>query len=562
MGESEKAKKVLSIALKIANVRAAANKEETPILDETVAQLNVSICHVKLACVAIKMKLEDSSLLSLQQAVEGFNVIARKLSNETDDTLIDHKKHLEFIVNNGLATAWHLLGKMKMDKNDQDHAMKCFQKTFEVLNKTNDSRIANGSNSLQTSLPFASCLFWEGPTALVTAQILTDANQYSGEISPDESLRCVQFQRSIEIREAFVSNLGLLQSIDSENALECFDESQWDVKNMNCYLSLLEILKSRGIANSEGSMNEIDTSDTTLTKEDVLFRLGNVQAKLGLVKEAIESYKEAELSTVKCLGTKDHIIVSNILHNLGNAYRQLSISAATPRQKDNARESSLKCYSDSIRIATTLFGPRHISLADSLHSQGLLYMGLEQPWFNVIYEEEYDEDDEEIALDCLKRSLAIRKKDKDTGNDLEVASTQYLLGNLCLRMIGRSALRLDADTSKLAGDAISYFIESLKIQNLLLGDDHADVANTLQGLGQAHLLRALSAKDKANKANDEHLDKAFETLNSSLDLRVSIRKNAASVPTDQLIVTVRIFWVAWNKLVVMLAKQRLISPRH
>eukprot|EP00956_Cyclotella_meneghiniana_P029108 scaffold69513_cov76-Cyclotella_meneghiniana.AAC.3 len=538
--EYDKGNKALSASLVIANARAARIKEsDVNILHHIAPQIDVAVCHLMLALLASKQG-DTAYLPSLKYSIEVLNTASNKLSKDEEDD-DQRRKYLEIIINSCLATAWYLLGRLKMVDEDSTHAMKCYEKTIKLLNKTRDIRSAcQVPNTTQSQ--FSSSLFWEETSALTTSTILADANQFSGEISTDDLFCLDCFLRAIEIREQFVSKFSSIKSVDSENFIEPFDESQWDMQTLSCYSSLLVILESRNGEHSNDiveeksikSQDDLDSPDVGVSKEDILFRMGNLQAKLGLLKEAIISFQDAKESTVHQLGN-DHIIVADINYNLGNAFRQLSVSSVSPAKKESARDDAMTCYTESICISSALYGKRHISLAECILNQGLLYMESQYSWFNVVHEERGDDEkNENLAFDFLKRSLNIRRNDKDNNDGIELAFNLYLLGLLCLRIIGRDLFRLDADVSKLANDGINYFIEALKIQTLLLGESHMDVVNTLQCLGHAYFYRALGSRNKYSKF-DGDLAKALESLNSSFEMRASTQTPTAIHNTNQLI---------------------------
>ena len=516
----------------IAKALAAGITKEESQIRQVISNINAAVSELRLAFVVTKMG-NEGSVASLQKTIKTLSDLSHQLNSQAVSEETEQMIHLEIGVKTELASAWYLLGMLKNTKNDLDHAMKCFQKTKSILSNIHDSRLVyNPAKAMHTSFHFASGLFWENSSAAATAIMISDAKQYSGIIVADESLKLKNLEEAVGLREQFVK-LGCFQSMDYENSIICFDESKFHANNIDCYSLLLNIFENKGrlvsVDSAEEtslkSQNGTNAGEISLTKEDVLSRLGNLQAKFGLLKEAIDSYKQAEQATVNILG-KNHINVSDILHNLGNTYRQLSMISTSHEEKTLSRQNAMSCYTESIRISSEQLGSDHISLAESFQNQGLLHLGSEFIWSHVVYEEMDKEEDEENALDYLKRALFIRRKNKDNSNNLDLSNTLYLLGVSCLRIVGRNSHRLDADASKLANDAINYFTETLKIQNLLLGDIHIDVANTLQCLGQAYLYRATGLKNTHYKSDDD-LMKAVETLTSSFEMRSSIQKVSA-----------------------------------
>ena len=242
--------------------------------------------------------------------------------------------------------------------------------------------------------------------------------------------------------------------------------------------------------------------------------------KLGQYKNAIDSFKEAEKVTVVRLGTKDHAIVMNILFNMGQAYSSIALFSFS-RESTAAKNKAILCYSESKQISQACFGKQHTSSAEVLGSLGALYAKSGNAWLEILNEEKSDdENDDELAYKSFKQSLSIRKREKGSSNELEIASILQHLGGLCLRRIGYYYRCDDTEALKFANDAMKFLSESLKIQKILLGPDTINTADTHYMIGRAHLNRALALKDNANKVEYE-ITKAHSSLSTSLNQLLS-----------------------------------------
>lgn len=255
---------------------------------------------------------------------------------------------------------------------------------------------------------------------------------------------------------------------------------------------------------------QMQNDDSMLTKEDILFRIGNLQVKSGKIRDDINSYKEAEGLTVARLGTRDHPIIMNILHNMGNSYWSISISTASNESR-SAKEEAVACYSESIQISHVFFGKQHATAAESMQNLALLYMGAENACLAISTEESSDGNSDEFAYKSLKESLSIRRRENGSHNELGLAFILQHLGELCLRKISIDYPCEDAETLKFADDAMSFLSESLKIRKLILGQDHINVGDTYQSIEVCQLNRALAMKHDGNRKDSEMI-KAHKAL--------------------------------------------------
>ncbi|KAL7554545.1 hypothetical protein ACHAWF_018004, partial [Thalassiosira exigua] len=563
----QKARAVLEPARPQAETKAGANGT----LEDALLQTDVA--HICLRIGFVESKLGNSELAAsnFKEAIRVFNSTATHPifsgESQVDATGVVAKgedvdigkrnvslnkrqlKVFEMILKNGLASALHRLGQTYADKARSDKAMKCFEDTAHILNQVHEARAKLDWKRAPT-LPLPSRCFWEEIDAVSTSLILSDANERSGRLSMEGrshrfSLQC--FERAIGMREFITSTvMDPASALDTESSLEL--GSGLDDKNMDCYSAMLMLIEKREMSrrrkskegeekswkiynkfgidadmDSEQAAPTDDSDESLLTKEDILFRVGNLFVKSGRLRDAINSYKEAEELTVARLGTKDHAIVQNILHNMGNAYRTMSLYSRS-RQSRSAKENALECYSESIRISQVFMGRNHVTAAESMQNLALLHMRAGNAWLDVLNNGGDDEDDE-LAYKSFKESLSIRRRETGSQNELEMASILHHLGQLCVRKIGYYHRRCeDAEALKLVDDALAFLSESLKIRKLSLAHDHPQVGDSYQSLGIAHLNRAIALTSNDTDKESE-CARAQKALTSALEIHRSYRSS-------------------------------------
>ena len=373
-------------------------------LEQAVLKLDIAFLNLRLGFVDNALGNYETAASKYKEAIKVFNsisshpVLSREINTNTDSKhgkskLSQHelrRKELDMIRKSGFACALHRLGQTRIQQGKTDKALKCFDDTARMLNEIHEARTEFPGEKTAHLPSFVSRCCWEEVSAVSTSMILSDANERSGQLSMKGgsdrfALHC--FERALGMRESVVSTFGLISTIDAECNLDCFEEGDWDKKNMDCYSAMLQLIErkelgKKGKSKSEGwdeddldmDDEEMKHDDNMLTKEDVLFRIGNLQMKMERFRDAIKSYKKAEELTVEQLGSKDHAIVMNILHNLGNAHRAVYLSSLSSKESKSAKEDAIACYTESIRISQVFFGKQHITSAESIQDLAMLYM--------------------------------------------------------------------------------------------------------------------------------------------------------------------------------------------
>jgi tetratricopeptide (TPR) repeat protein len=521
-------------------------------LEEAVLLLDIAFLNLRVGYVDSELGRVESASSNYKEAVQAFKSTAshpifsskRKLkegSGQRDQDVASkitslykwQRKKLELALKNGLACALYRLGQNYASQSRTDKAMKCFDDAAHILNESHAIRTDLSNWKTLPLLPFISRCFFEEISVISTSIVLSDVYERSGHISLESgsgrhSFHC--FEQAIGIREFVTTTVGLISTLDAENGLECFEETKWDQNEMDCYSAMLLLIEKRELVNDneasdemrwkhrdsdQGSENAPCHSESIWTKEDVLFRIGNLQVRGGQFRDACRSYREAEKLTVARLETKDHAIVMNINHNMGNSYRAIAASSLSSESR-SAKADALACYLESMRISQDIFGKQHLTYAESMQSLAVLH-STRNLCLAITKEEENEDNDDEVAYKAFKESLSIRRREIGGQNDLEMAFILQQLGDLCLRKVSLAEAYSfdDAETLKLVEDAVSFLSESLDIRQRLLDQNHVSIGETNQSIGIAHLYRAMANADKMHSETT----KAFKALTSALEIR-------------------------------------------
>ncbi|EJK45649.1 hypothetical protein THAOC_35729 [Thalassiosira oceanica] len=482
------------------------------------ARVDVGHLLVRLGVIDLKVGDAELALSRFEEAMSRFqpkSIIADG-SNEDDKGLLSIESQIA--INQGMALSRWYIGKIYQGQENKSHtALKYFKDAIQSLNENHVLRMDYGVDSLPALIE-SYCLCDDIPI-ISTAIVLSSSNEQCGILlgsTNSFSLSC--FEQAVGVREFVISSVGpVISSIDNEASIEYFILSAWDSSNMDCYRRMLRLIDKKA-SGAHIVENEVkgwkftgldDDNESALTREDILFRMGNLQVKLGQLRPAIDSYREAEDLTVDKLGTRDHPIVMSINHNLGNAYKSVWLMSGT-RTDSSGKEEAIACYQESVRISQAFYGKHHSSAAESLIGLGQLYMRNDELWLDIQTEEDSNaSEDNHLAYKFYREALSIRKREKG-GNgsqaQQEVGSILCSLGVLRLRRYEHR--RNEAELTGTLDEAVGLLAEGLKASKFG-GQYTLHCRNCYFGLGKAHLARAIAYKDDEEK-DEFRVDEIFQ----------------------------------------------------
>lgn len=504
------------------------------------AQVDIGHLLVRLGVIDHEVGDAELALSRFEEALSRFKPksIVSEGSNEEEKGSLS--KEIQIAINQGMALSRWYIGKIYQGQENKSHtALKYFKDAIQSLNENHVLRMDLGVDALPALIE--SYCSWDDIPIMSTAVVLSSSNERCGILLGSTntfSLSC--FEQAVGLREFVISSVGpAISSIDSEASIECFQLSAWDRSNMNCYRRMLKLIDKKAtgeqIVESEEKNWKFtgldDENESALTREDILFRMGNLQVKLGQLRPAIDSYREAEDLTVDKLGTRDHPIVMSISHNLGNAYKSVWLMSGT-RKDGSGKEEAIACYQESVRISQAFYGKHHSSAAESLIGLGQLYMRNDELWLDILTEEDIRaSEDNHLAYKFYREALSIRKREKGSNGaqaQQEVGSILCSLGVLRLRRYEHrrnEAGMLNESTGTL-DEAVGLLAEGLKASKF--GGQHTlHCRNCYFGLGKAHMARAIAYKDDEEKVYSE-LAKCFKAFETGLDIERSVASKMTS----------------------------------
>ena len=439
-------------------------------------------------------------------------------------------------INSDMGFVMYSMGRIYHDRLKNDRALKFFNDAIHLYEAAQRKTLAlYGNRDLspgdRSTFKFlASMSAGVGPSSLMTMMAVGDAHYRAGQIllereKVDEAFRF--FERSIEVTECLIAE-GLYVSLrDEENDIERVKMDEIEDRLMMMYDILLPLIDiygewqqtknvSYGVAGRgrfhwglwKTRSNEQTNGEIHFTREDILFRQGNNYAKRSDHNAAISCYNEAEKLTVERLGTRDHIIVSNIVHNLGQVYSEIYRDACMSSLDEfsgdiDAKIEAIKCFEEVIRISQLTHGFNHMSVSESLQHLAMIYTTK-----SSLKVTSRSEEDDKKTMECLEQSLQIRYS-LDQDKSLDAAALFHLLGVLYLR---ESDSNIDM-TMDVLGTAIS-------IRRMMLGSDHLDVAETLCVMGKAHQVIVKTTSEQGDIVRKhEHIELALKAFTEVVRVR-------------------------------------------
>jgi tetratricopeptide (TPR) repeat protein len=340
-------------------------------------------------------------------------------------------------------------------------------------------------------------------------------NSEEAKLALETAIRCLE-STNLESR--------LSLRIDDETHLESVGQNEVDEMLLSCYELMMTMVDP---ANPIGEPAQSGTKwwrfldrrhdryesfsvNGGLTREDLLFRLGNISAKRGKFDSAIRYLLDARHQMERILGLKDHQMIGNIMFNLGNVYKNI-YDAQLKKNDRRAKEKAIESFVESLRIAKSTSGPDSLAAAEVMELLALILMEDESK-----NPEDWACADDEVARNFLRDAISVRNNCRSDMN-LSYARSVHSLGMLALRR----QLRCINDGQKHCDDsaldeAVSCLSQAVRIRRILLGD-HLDVAASANGLGVAIWLRSISPKAGANAS----LKDSTKQLQDALFIRTS-----------------------------------------
>jgi tetratricopeptide (TPR) repeat protein len=435
----------------------------------------------------------------------------------------DQKKvELDIFINSAIAGAMLSLGVLYHEQQKNDRARRFLEGAIQIVYSTTHRIL---SSPRGTALLIPSVTGFSDLSLIVSVVRVGDAHRRIAIMNLQkkniEEARFA-FETSMRCLESTNLETRLSLSVDDETHLESVGQNEIDEMLMSCCEHMMTMLESHdeqpnssgqnwwGFGGRNSEETEAVQEIAGLTREDLLFRLGNISAKRGSFDSAIRCFFEARELTEDRLGTPDHAIVGNILFNLGNVYKKVH-NGQSDKVNQKARERAIDSFVESLRITKLTSGPDSLAAAEVMEALASVLMTDEGT-----NPEERNYTDDDGATSFLRDAVAIRNQHRSEMN-LPYAQSMHHLGLLRLR---QQLQDVDDEFSnrddKKLDEAISCLSQALRVRRVLLGD-HLDVANSASCLGVALWKRAISPSgSKHATVND-----AMKQLSDALFIRTS-----------------------------------------
>ena len=438
-------------------------------------------------------------------------------------------------VKNGLALLLHSLGKAYYKTHKKSKAQTCFEDVVEILDSDDQTLLAliDAEDFATPEMDFLGASVTKSldvneiflpPTVIMLA--LGDSYRRIGKSYLKENLEheaLLSFERSIEIYEYFNSSSISPINRDDESSFVHLVAGRYNTDLMECYecgLDLSEKHKSDddfhfmnqssffglGVYHNNFTDNE---NDFRLTKEDILFRMGNLYARSNRFTEALNCYNEAKKLTVAKLCSEDHIIVANLAHNIGKVFKDIFTSSID--LIDTTGYDAIQYFEDSVKIATKILGSNHLFVADSKYNSAIVLEKISVMCENLEKKEKH----EKMALKYLEESIQIMTSNFGELH-VDLVDALFLMGKLYMKKdIDKTLLILE----KVYND-----------RKLLYGPQHLQVATALKYLGKAYMVKASYEyrKDKTKNSHISYLQSSMKYLVSSFEIFQKEIKNDIS----------------------------------
>ena len=433
----------------------------------------------------------------------------------------ERRSALDVAINGAIASVMLSLGGLYHEQQKADRARRFLEGAIQVLHSVTNETLSGEQERFRG---ISSITGFSEISLVVSIVRVGDAHRRIALMNLEkhhEEEAKLAFETAMKYLETTNLESRVTLTIDDEKHLESISQLEINVMLMNCYEHMMGILdnskEQHEYSNSQSSgwfgfggksKENLDVLvGTGVTREDLLFRLGNIHAKRKKYDTAIRCFEESKQLTEERLGTSEHNIIGNILFNLGNIYKDI-YAAQGEMKKQEAKEKAIEAYDESLRIAKVTSGPNAMAVAEVMESLAALLMEDDDP--KNFPDRAYNEEEEATKL--LREAISIRTKNRSEMN-LSFGRSMHYLGLLCLRQQTRDEIK--NVSRRISGsrldEAISCFSQALRVRKVLLGD-HWEVASTSHHLGVALCRKASSLPGKKSALMAD----ALKSLNDSL----------------------------------------------
>ena len=478
-------------------------------LDWDILDMDVAYCEHALGLAYFYCNQFAQATSHYREALRVFEAVAaRRKSRKTPlRTGIDHEtrdvegtrkqslgttqtdQDLDIAINNAIASVMLSLGALYHEQEKAERAKRFLEGAIQIVHSTTNRILTMPrGTSLKTYSSTTGC----NEMSLVVSIIrVGDAHRRLGELSMErrnEEDGRLSYETAMRYLESTNLEARLTLNVDDEKHLETIGQAEVHEMLTSCYEQMLQLAEEEHAEDSLQKFKwwgfgrrdtvEDEPKKRGLTREDILFRLGNVHAKRRQYDASIRCFLEARELTEEKLGTCDHPIVGNILFNLGSVYK--SIYAAQSRKADQkARERAIECFVESLQITRATTGTESLAVAEVMEALASVLSseddsGPMKPSAQL---------EDGGATSFLRDAVSIRSASRSEMS-LAYGQSMHLLGVLSLGrylVVATSDARL---SQKALDEAVSSLSHALRVRRLLLGD-HLEVANTAHRLGVA-----------------------------------------------------------------------------
>ena len=354
-------------------------------LNEARLQSSIGFSKMKLSQLKEAASHLRSSLRlydKLGSYIEPGSSVGIKKGNMASGAKYDHSFEIQIKI--GIGEALNFLGQTYYKKRESaKKALISFEDSMMIL----DSVLENFHKDRHL---FHSKKFGPSSISWLTLSLcLGDSYRRAGEIYLNGEFyedAYLSFKRSIEVLESLILDKSVCRGFDDECCINTFDERRI-IKDLNkLYKLCLKLVQNR--TGFEGQKQNDFSRD--FTWEDLLLRLGINYGKLEEFPSAIKYLRDAETIVEKKFGTRNHIIISNILYNLGQAYEQIS-----------QHTHAMSCFVDSTNIAENVNKGDNIETVESLFHYAKLSLDYEPQKMKSPKHRKH-------ILGCLEKCLRVR----------------------------------------------------------------------------------------------------------------------------------------------------------